>query len=496
MKWIVPQLSQQVFQIFCNKNISADGINIRISQNSDDAEQKSNGEMDLNDKLDLDIAEDQTGLRFQNINIPQGSIITKAYIQFTAANNNEEDSAGVDIFAENIANAKTFSQSKFNITNREKSNASIDWFIPKWNEKGDASKAQRTPDISALVQEVINREGWSSGNSIAFMLIINNNGDRDALTYDGNPSKSPFLHLEFSDKQTCDDLIHGKGFWENHPDYLSTILEISPIYLDDTTVKDVNQAISILQNASAKDAKDSLRAHLLTTILNLRNGADPKIAGSDINDVVKYTISFLVSYPEPVKSGHHDEDDDGNHDDRKEALELKDKLEDYNEKDNFSCPLTQHEIKLSESLEFSDFLKVDSSNSLCRVIVDFNGLSHGSNLNAINNYLESLDTDFSNDIKLSMKHYGKTLKNEVRIYDSDPPIGADPDLEVNIGNLAILPDKIGTPPMFEKLSDSPFGGRQIYEFDPPRDVNSFVFVDHDNKKAVATTNTNELTSLG
>src|SRR3972149_9462858 len=361
MKWIVPQLSQQVFQIFCNKNISADGINIRISQNSDDAEQKSNGEMDLNDKLDLDIAEDQTGLRFQNINIPQGSIITKAYIQFTAANSNEEDSAGVDIFAENIANAKTFSQSKFNVTNREKTNASIDWLIPKWNEKGDASKAQRTPDISALVQEVINREGWSSGNSIAFILIINNNGDRDALTYDGNPGKSPLLHLEFSDKQTCDDLIHGKGFWENHPDYLSTILEIEHIYLGDTTVETVKQATSVLKNASAKDANDSLRAHLLTTILNLRNDADPKITGSDINDVVKYTISFLVSYPEPVKSGHHDEDNDGNHDDedndsnhddRKEALALKDKLEDYNEKDDFSCPPTQ----LVESLTLTDLV--------------------------------------------------------------------------------------------------------------------------------------------
>src|SRR3989304_1182137 len=363
MQWIVAQLLQQIFQIISLKNNSSTGINVRISQSSDDAEQRINGEMDLNDKSDLDTAENQIGLRFQHINIPQGTIITKAYIQFTAENDNELDSASVEIFAENIANAKTFSHSKFNITNREKSNASIDWFIPKWNEKGDASKAQRTPDISALVQEVINREGWSSGNSIAFMLIINNNGDRDALTYDGNPSKSPFLHLEFSDKQTCDDLIHGKGFWENHPDYLSTILEIGPIYLGDTTVETVKQATSVLKNASAKDANDSLRAHLLTTILNLRNGADPKITGSDINDVVKYTISFLVSYPEPVKSGHHDEDDDSNHDDedndsnhddRKEALALKDKLEDDNEKDDFSCPPTQHKIKLAESLTLAD----------------------------------------------------------------------------------------------------------------------------------------------
>src|SRR3990170_8395429 len=214
MQWIVPQLSQQVFQIICNKNISADGINIRIFQNSDDAEQESDGEMDfdddehesdgemnLNDKSDLDIAENQIGLRFQNINIPQGSIITKAYIQFTAENNNEEDSAGVDISAENVANAITFSKSKFDITNRQKTTAFVNWIIPKWEKEGDAGKSQRTPDLSTLVQEVVNRNDWSKGNAIAFMLLVNNHGDRDALTYDGNPQKSPLLHIEFSSAQ-------------------------------------------------------------------------------------------------------------------------------------------------------------------------------------------------------------------------------------------------------------------------------------------------------
>src|SRR3972149_6813636 len=37
------------------------------------------------------------------------------------------------------------------------------------------------------------------------MLLINNPGDRDALTYDGNPKKSARLHIEFFDNPTCDD---------------------------------------------------------------------------------------------------------------------------------------------------------------------------------------------------------------------------------------------------------------------------------------------------
>ena len=328
MQWFVPQLSQQVFQIFAFKNIIDDGINVRISQSSDDAEQKENGDMDLDDKSDLDIAENQIGLRFQNINIPPGSTITRAYIQFTAENNNEKDSASVDIFAENIDNANTFSKSKFDISNRKKTLASVNWYIPEWDKEGSTSTSQRTPDISTLVQEIVNRKDWSKGSTIAFMLFVNKHGDRDALTYDGDPKKSPLLHLEFTNKQTCNDLIQGKGYWKNHPGRITTILQLGPIYLGDFTVKDVNQAILILKNASAKDAKDSLRAHLLTTILNLKNGANPKILGSDINDVVKQSISFLESHPDPINEVHHD---------RKTALTLKDKLEDYNEKDDFSC---------------------------------------------------------------------------------------------------------------------------------------------------------------
>ena len=184
----------------------SNGINVRISQNTDDAEEKKDGIMDLDDKSDLDIAKYQIGLRFQNIEIPSGSIITKAYIQFTAENDKEKDSAGVDIFAEDVDNAKTFSKTKFDITSRERTNASVDWFIPTWEKEGDASLVQRTSDISTLVQEVVNRDGWSKGNSLAFMLITNNNGDRDALTYDGDPLRGALLHIEFSSAQTTKEI--------------------------------------------------------------------------------------------------------------------------------------------------------------------------------------------------------------------------------------------------------------------------------------------------
>ena len=190
-------------------------LDTRISQGSDDAEEKNNGDVQLNhgNDKDLDIAQKEIGLRFQNINVPQGSTITKAYIQFTAQNNNEFQSAGVNIFAEDVDNAQTFTAADFDITSRVRTTASVDWFIGGWDDPGDAGSAQKSPDISSLVQEVIDRPGWSDDNSIAFMLIKYNKGDRDALTYDGNPDDAALLHIEFNDSTLGSTTADTNGDW-------------------------------------------------------------------------------------------------------------------------------------------------------------------------------------------------------------------------------------------------------------------------------------------
>ncbi len=76
-------------------------LEVRVSQSSDDAEEENDGDMDL-DSNDLYFTEKKVGVRFQNIEITQGSLITNAYIQFEAQDDHEHDSTGVDIFAEAI----------------------------------------------------------------------------------------------------------------------------------------------------------------------------------------------------------------------------------------------------------------------------------------------------------------------------------------------------------------------------------------------------------
>ena len=113
------------------------------------------------------------------------------------------------------------------------------------------------------------------------------------------------------------------GYWktEPHRDHLEAMVAISPIDLGDTIVETADQGVEVLSNSKAKDARDALRAQLLGTILNLRNGADPDAAGDDIGSVVEDSIEFLATHEDPVLRKDTD---------REEALDLKDLLDEYN----------------------------------------------------------------------------------------------------------------------------------------------------------------------
>lgn len=129
-------------------------------------------------------------------------------------------------------------------------------------------------------------------------------------------------HL-YLDWASCPHGARTIGYWRNHESHVAAmLLQNGPIDLGGgTTVGTVSQAVSILSIASAQDARNSLRAQLLATILNLRNGANPSATGSDIRPTVNAAKGFLASHTTAVT---------GNHPDRAMGLALKDQLDAFN----------------------------------------------------------------------------------------------------------------------------------------------------------------------
>ena len=104
--------------------------------------------------------------------------------------------------------------------------------------------------------------------------------------------------------------------------------------------------------------------------------------------------------------------------------------------------------------------------------VNFSGLSHGTILaEQYANQGVHLSASANND-----------RPDTTIVFDSGMSGTPDPDLEVGIGNLSIIPKNITDADangLVDIPNDSAYGGTQVYEFDHDRDVLSFVFVDKD-----------------
>ena len=174
---------------------------VRVSTGVDDAEEiRSNGKIKLGND-DLELTKDGSnkqivGIRFQNITIPQNAFISNAYIKFeTDETKSVPTSLTIRGQASNSAPAFQWCKSAcFELSSRPKTSVSVAWHnIPPWNT---VDEKHQTPNLAPIVQEIVNRPGWVSGNDMAF--LITGSGTRTAESYDGEPSAAPLLHIEYN----------------------------------------------------------------------------------------------------------------------------------------------------------------------------------------------------------------------------------------------------------------------------------------------------------
>lgn len=178
----------------------------QISSSSDDAEERganaasSPGLIDLTSS-DIELANDGSdgdqyiGLRFTNISIPAGSKILNAYIQFTV-DETDNSPGSITFKTEDVDNSSTFTSAAFDISSRTLGTDSVVWSnIPQWNVAGASGVDQQSPDLSVLIQSMVDRAGWNAGNAIN--IIATGTGERTAEAYDGTSSSAATLVVEY-----------------------------------------------------------------------------------------------------------------------------------------------------------------------------------------------------------------------------------------------------------------------------------------------------------
>jgi hypothetical protein len=149
-------------------------------------------DLDLMTDSDLNVQR-AVGLRFTGITVPTGAVIQNAYIQLQT-DEVSADPTNLTVKGEASDNAVPFAAVNFNVTSRPVTTASVGWSPAAWNLVSERGVAQRTPNLGPVLQELVSRPGWSSGNAV--VLVITGAGRRVAESFEG--TFAPVLHIEYA----------------------------------------------------------------------------------------------------------------------------------------------------------------------------------------------------------------------------------------------------------------------------------------------------------
>jgi len=254
--------------------ISAKTYSGQIATSNDDAEEESSGAMYFNSS-DLEFmtdnnrgAQNAVGLRIANINVPQGAVITNAYLQFIA-DETDTTPTSLTINAEATGNAPTFANVINHISTKTRTTSTVAWNnVPEWV----IDATYDSPDITSIIQELTDRNDWASGNAMSF--IIEGTGQRVAESYDNiNTTKAPKLFINYESVDSVSIIETGNLVCT------AAIVEIdvtpvndTPIAIDDdlTTTEDIAANGDVLPNDS--DIENDALSVNTTPVTNPANG--------------------------------------------------------------------------------------------------------------------------------------------------------------------------------------------------------------------------------
>jgi len=168
-------------------------LNLQVGASLDDASEDTGVSVATTAvNIRNDTTYDWSGVRFQSVTIPAGSTINTAVPQINVAFTSNDD-VNVNIYAEDADNAAAFSTGLNDISNRTPTTATV-----SRNATAVGTGWYSLPDVTALVQEVVDRAGWGSGNSLALLLETVTGSDLRYRAYDFAAGDAAKLDIDYT----------------------------------------------------------------------------------------------------------------------------------------------------------------------------------------------------------------------------------------------------------------------------------------------------------
>jgi Peptidase family C25/Propeptide_C25 len=201
--------------IIDSESVSAGAITVerQVSASQDDGYTSDESSQDLDaDYLTVGSSADtappycMAGMVFRNINVPPGAEIISAHLKICAYDDHLNDVVYGAIQAEAADDADAFGQFR-SIGLLSRTQASVNWDIV---EPWTAQTWYESPDIANVIQEVVNRSGWTTGSAVAILYSTRQRqgGYRYFCSYDRGGDYAPKLDITYAVDGTC--VIRGR----------------------------------------------------------------------------------------------------------------------------------------------------------------------------------------------------------------------------------------------------------------------------------------------
>ncbi|KPK38533.1 MAG: hypothetical protein AMJ69_08220, partial [Gammaproteobacteria bacterium SG8_47] len=172
--------------------VASGSTDVSVSAGSDDAWEESNGTMYVTGNIIVMGSNRKGGYRFGGVSVPQSATITNATL--TVYRNWGSATTTLDIYGQAADDPATFTNTANDISSRTRTSAHVLW--PNLTTGGTAPFT--SPDISSVIQEIVDRSGWVSGNHLAILVWGADSNQWESTSIEATWGQPAALHIEYT----------------------------------------------------------------------------------------------------------------------------------------------------------------------------------------------------------------------------------------------------------------------------------------------------------
>lgn len=165
-----------------------------VLSGNDDVEELGSGNMIMDsDSIDFGSLNGTaiSGFRFDLVRIPKGAVIESVTLEVEANLGNEQET-NLTFFGDDSDDSAPALFRKYNLSARQRTAAAVRWTnVPEWRK----NLAYQTPNLAPILQEIVNREGWESGNAV--MIMVSGTGLRLPESIECDPDAAAKLIVTY-----------------------------------------------------------------------------------------------------------------------------------------------------------------------------------------------------------------------------------------------------------------------------------------------------------